>query len=1101
MRKKIFSVLLIAAFILGMIPMFASADTGISEKGEYTYTLSTDPDTGETIPPEFGTPENNGRIWTDKSVLVNDDHFDVNLKVLAQEYVSSYGSVETHSIAADVVMILDFTSSMLRPGNEVEKEDGTKVTRMEAMVDSVNKAIDIITNTNPNNRIQVIAFYGKRDGTATNNKPTAECIMPLAHYTSSSTSEDPIDKYITFTNHSSGTNYTARIAASDTLMKDGEVYDFYKDTGTGTCTQFGIVRGVKQLIDAINAEPEHTVDRKPYVIMLTDGEPTWCSRNWTDTDEATLKQDYINYSTANYSATSTNHNNQKIAAYTILSAALMRDRLIEAYTAYNGKDLGSEWFNIGLKVKEQPNYTGCLVKPAYLKDVTPNGNSQNGVLEAQRVKYYLDGEAKGAKIWTAKDYSEDYNYVYTYTNDGNDVNNGDGYVTFADTYEVLDRAFTDLANIIRLGSAEYTIPIVNHEGSGEIKTDVEFTDVIGEGMYVTDITLKPNGAPPVQGEDDDGDGVFTFEEYETTVTLTEDANGQETLVWKLPAKEVAMFTFADRTNLNNGEYIPADPTTLTYGVDFTNDIEEGPAYTNAFDSDKNPLTTVTYEIPGDNDYYFNVVKDDETQNFVSSTMKPGLNLEIEKTDNTTDTAANSHAYEYEAQNGGTADSSASVTGHLGNNGKASFHSKKSYIDISVEKKWEDEHRHPIEDTSDLPAVTVHLCRKADGSPDEETVQTFTLSNSNGYRKDFEDLPIRDSSDKRYSYYIKEECPEGYFIAHMTDPLRAYDGTLSVTNRVLPPSGMITVKKQWKNKLGATIYDLSSMPSVHVRMKRHVTEITPDKYTLTVTLTDNGGRGTTYTLPVKRVIAGSEVTFTLRAYIRRQNTANGATLRLNNNTVPWDPSTVTGENEAEQFTYYIDYENQLNPLSNNKFWGRQATQTVTVNSNTTLNYVCSATLNTTNITNYDPCQLLFFTGEPPEDPAGSSTNYDEVYDNVTIDGRTGWRMDFSDLPLTEYSSPKVYDSNRIYKYTYYAEEVAVPGYTASYTNNDGISEGEIIITNKSDSPIGPLPETGGEGNSGTARVIGFFAILISAAVFLIRVAIPYYKKKLRRIFIR
>ena len=135
MRKKIFSVLLIAAFILGMIPMFASADTGISEKGEYTYTLSTDPDTGETIPPEFGTPENNGRIWTDKSVLVNDDHFDVNLKVLAQEYVSSYGSVETHSIAADVVMILDFTSSMLRPGNEVEKEDGTKVTRMEAMVD------------------------------------------------------------------------------------------------------------------------------------------------------------------------------------------------------------------------------------------------------------------------------------------------------------------------------------------------------------------------------------------------------------------------------------------------------------------------------------------------------------------------------------------------------------------------------------------------------------------------------------------------------------------------------------------------------------------------------------------------------------------------------------------------------------------------------------------------------------------------------------------------------------------------------------------------------------------------------------------------------
>ena len=46
------------------------------------------------------------------------------------------------------------------------------------------------------------------------------------------TNEKPvIDKYITFTNHSSGTNYTARIAASDTLMKDGEVYELDSNGG------------------------------------------------------------------------------------------------------------------------------------------------------------------------------------------------------------------------------------------------------------------------------------------------------------------------------------------------------------------------------------------------------------------------------------------------------------------------------------------------------------------------------------------------------------------------------------------------------------------------------------------------------------------------------------------------------------------------------------------------------------------------------------------------------------------------------------------------------------------------------------------------------
>ncbi|MBR3619959.1 MAG: hypothetical protein IKN56_00510, partial [Clostridia bacterium] len=143
MRRKLISILLTAVIIIGAIPVltYADGDTALAEKGEFTYTLTSDPDTGTPplypgVPDGFGSPDSNGRIWTDKSVSINGDHFDVNLKVLAQEYISSYGSVETHSIAADVVLVLDFTSSMLR--YKVPKGNG-EVTRMEALIDSVNE--------------------------------------------------------------------------------------------------------------------------------------------------------------------------------------------------------------------------------------------------------------------------------------------------------------------------------------------------------------------------------------------------------------------------------------------------------------------------------------------------------------------------------------------------------------------------------------------------------------------------------------------------------------------------------------------------------------------------------------------------------------------------------------------------------------------------------------------------------------------------------------------------------------------------------------------------------------------------------------------------
>ena len=751
MRKKIIAFLLVAAVVIGITPLMPIAEEGDTVtvvRGDTTYTLSADPDTG-TMPAEFGTAANNGRIWTDKSVEVDGDRFNVNLQVLAQEYISTTGSGVTTSIAADVVMIFDLTQSMT--DNKITKTGGN-VTRLEALVDAANEAIDIITNTNVNNRITVYTFHGNV------GSPTVTNVMPLAHYTSTSTQTDTNGKYLVYSNKS--------VKSSNYLLKDGESFSFTKGTGTGTDTQYGIAAGVDGLVDTINAQTDHSIKRKPYVILLSDGEPTSASKNWYSDDLSQLKLNTI-------TTGSGGHRDALMATCTILTAAHRKDKLEAAYTAYNGgKQTEVEWFNIGIDVDEPSSpesagYNACLLNPNYL--VGLEGSNSSTSTDAQKVKYYLN-QPDYAPAYTVKDYYENDNYVY--------IHEGDGYATFANTYDVLMGAFTTLAQIIQQGSMEITFPIIIHEGSGEQTTDVVFTDVIGDGMFVTDVTLTPDGADPVAGVDD-GNGNYTFHGYDTTVKVTEDENGQQTLVWRLPAHEVAMFTFADRDNVLNGEYIAADPTRLTYGVDFTADIDDGPAYTNAFDSAGNPLTTVSYEIPGDNDYYYDVVLDN-LANFVSSTLKTDINESTAKTENTTQSATDSSAYNYTAYGDGTANSYASVEGRLGNNGKATFLSRKETVEISVEKKWEDRTGGPITDLSGLPPVTFELCRMVQGG-DEEIVSTFTLTASDGYTADFT-LPSRDADSNRYTYYVREECPDGYYTASTTPPLTAEDGTMTLVNR-------------------------------------------------------------------------------------------------------------------------------------------------------------------------------------------------------------------------------------------------------------------------------------------------------------------------------
>lgn len=99
-----------------------------------------------------------------------------------------------------------------------------------------------------------------------------------------------------------------------------------------------------------------------------------------------------------------------------------------------------------------------------------------------------------------------------------------------------------------------------------------------------------------------------------------------------------------------------------------------------------------------------------------------------------------------------------------------------------------------------------------------------------------------------------------------------------------------------------------------------------------------------------------------------------------------------------------------------------------------------------------------------------TNNQPVDDPVTLNDANGWSHIWNDLVSKS-------ESGEDYYYT--VEEVGVPsGYQVSYTNNDGIQEGDITVTNKKLDNY-DLPDTGGFGTFGY-YAIG--ALFITATLF-------------------
>ena len=199
-------------------------------------------------------------------------------------------------IPVDVVFVLDTSGSMTAGGSS----------RGTNMVTAVNNAIDEILRFNKNNRISVVGYseYGILN-VQYKNAEHSSVLLPLGRYTANN-----------------GKNYLNK---SENRVETN-IQGYAKKTRyfeNGTFTQAGIQKGAEQLINSAGKTVKvdgKDVQRVPVIIIVSDGEPTVFSTNYTSPlSEPVLGTSQLANTSAVY------------GYYTILTANYFKQQVAKAY--------------------------------------------------------------------------------------------------------------------------------------------------------------------------------------------------------------------------------------------------------------------------------------------------------------------------------------------------------------------------------------------------------------------------------------------------------------------------------------------------------------------------------------------------------------------------------------------------------------------------------------------------------------------------------------------------------------------------------------------------------------------------------------------------
>ncbi len=451
---KLLSGLLCLAMLISCLPataLFASAvpaDSRVADR-------ATIDDWEKFFLPEDGslTTENAGGIWTDKSIVTASqfaDYKDVlgggiedseNGFLVALSAIGSNMTITGKAATpTDTVLVLDTSGSMGAGYNNIAKE----------LVASANTSIQALLDANPENRIGVVLY-----------SDTVTTMLPLDRYT---TANDDIFLNYSTDNSSVVLDENVRNSQGNRPYSGNRLPS--KQVSGGTYIQRGIIAAMEQFTASTNAVTVNGMQRKPVMVLMSDGAPTFGSSNFK--------------SLSNDMGTG-GGSNAGLGFVTQLTAAYAKNQIEAKYKT------DSLMYTLGIAIGSGTNSNTDKAVAASVLDPEHSSNAVNAFWTQWKDAAVNDKIHVQAEDWW---YGLDDEYVVK-TSDVLDQKYVDHFFSAeaaADEgitlEQALKNAFQEIIGDIALQSAYAPTQIL---GAAENSGFISFVDRIGRYMKVTDM--------------------------------------------------------------------------------------------------------------------------------------------------------------------------------------------------------------------------------------------------------------------------------------------------------------------------------------------------------------------------------------------------------------------------------------------------------------------------------------------------------------------------------------------------------------------------------------------------------------------------------------
>ncbi len=451
--KRFLSVFLCIALIMTYLPISAMAASASSDHISRVVDPSTVSDWRDVfLPGGTISTENAGSVWMDKSVFTNDNEFrhtgitidnsDAFLVALSAMATNMTVTGMSH-VPTDTMLILDVSASMGPGQNNVASE----------LIEAANESIASLLDTNSHSRVGVVLYSGPTTQGGSATATDAVLVLPLGRYDTDN------DVYLNYSNNSVSLNRAVVYEGTNTRPSTTN-----KSVTGGTYTQKGIMLAANQLTadgldTTLNDTLLGTIQRKPVMVLMSDGSPTFSSTNFQNPTSINLgdgtatsaAQGFVNQLTASY-------------AKSLIEEKYGTDALF--YTI----GLGVSNDAVAISVLDPNNRNASVAINNFWTQW--NNTAVGRTLTVQSASWFTS-----ARTVTKID-GLDKNYVDAYIH----VDDDNSSISLG---ERLKDAFADIVGQINLQS-QYTPTLITQVGDDH-SGFISFVDKIGQYMAVTDV--------------------------------------------------------------------------------------------------------------------------------------------------------------------------------------------------------------------------------------------------------------------------------------------------------------------------------------------------------------------------------------------------------------------------------------------------------------------------------------------------------------------------------------------------------------------------------------------------------------------------------------